>query len=129
MIVTLTSALIGAVAALLVAILTTTNNSRRDREADWRKLKLEIYREYVTAISGIVEGRADNHAQDRYLDASHSLMLIALPEVLKVLFQFQKDHLDKRHLTPLMKAIRNDIKPRPDNSDEGIEFQMFKFIL
>ncbi len=129
MIITLTSAFIGAVAALLVAILTTTNNSRRDREADWRKLKLEIYREYVTAISGMVEGRADNSAQDRYLDASHSLMLIASPGVLKFLFQFQQDRLNKRHLTPLMKAIRNDIKPRPDNSDEGIEFQMFKFNL
>lgn len=128
MVASLTSALIGAVAALLVAILTATNNNRRDREADWRKLKLEAYREYVFALSGMVEGRADSDARKRYLDASHSLMLIASPQVLTTLFQFQNDKLNRQHLTPLMKAIRNDVKPKTEKADTKVEFQLFNFL-
>jgi hypothetical protein len=124
----LLSAAIAGLVALIVAIITIRNGTLRDRESDWRRMKLDMYRDYVLAIAGMVEGRANDAAKTRYLDASHSLMLIASPDVLRVLFDFQNDRLDKKYLTPLFVAIRNDIKPRPDHMDQGIEFQMFNFI-
>jgi hypothetical protein len=123
----LISALIGGLVVLIATLITVRSANERDREAVWRKMKLDIYREFILSASGMVEDRADRAAELKYLDASHSLMLVASPEVLKILFLFQKNKLNSDYLKPLFIALRNDIKPRPDVLDLHLEFQFFKF--
>ena len=42
------------VAALGAAVLTQYFGRKRDHEADWRKMKLEHYKEFITALSRVV---------------------------------------------------------------------------
>jgi hypothetical protein len=69
-------AVIAATAGLLTAAFTYAATRRRDREADWRKLKLEMYREFTTAMAGMAEGDAGDEEKMRFNIASNSLHLI-----------------------------------------------------
>lgn len=62
--------------ALLVAVVTYLLTKKREHESEWRKAKLEHYREYVAALSGITEGRSSSAAQARYSDAVNSMTLM-----------------------------------------------------
>ena len=66
-------AVIGAAAGLLTAAFTYAITKRREREADWRKLKLEMYREFTTALAGMAEGDAKTADKVRFNVASNSL--------------------------------------------------------
>lgn len=57
--------LAGSIAALAAYWLTR----RREQENEWRKLRLEQYKEYLAALSGIADGRSTDAAQARYADA------------------------------------------------------------
>jgi Zn-dependent protease with chaperone function len=57
-----TSVGISAVAALLVAVVTSVLSRRREREADWRKLRFEQYEEFIQALSGVVRDHATEDA-------------------------------------------------------------------
>lgn len=120
------TSIISAVAALLAAILTATLTAvltkRRERDADWRKLRLAQYQEYIAALSGIVEGRSSVEAHRRYADAVNSLLLVAPEAVLRARDAFlirnsvsqaplpREEH--DRLLTVLLRAMRRDVHPR-----------------
>jgi hypothetical protein len=91
-------AFVSLATAFVVAIVTNFFTKRREREADWRKLKLEQYREYMLALSGVVTGRVTREAQLRYADAVNSMNLVAPQKVLLALQDFQKEisYLNKR---------------------------------
>lgn len=124
---------ISAVTALAVAAATYALNKRRDREADWRKLKLEHYREYVAALSGVVGQRSTAASQARYSDAVNAMTLVAPANVLRALYGFQDEvsfsnpqPSKQRHddaLTLLLREIRRDVQPRPP-ADAGITFRL-----
>ena len=73
-------AVISGAVALAVAALSYAFNKRRDREAEWRKLKLEHYKEFVAAISGVVGQRSTEQSHIRYADAVNSMVLVAPPK-------------------------------------------------
>jgi len=52
--VALLTATTSVIGALAVASLTYIFTRRREHEADWRKMKLDHYREYIAALSGVV---------------------------------------------------------------------------
>jgi Zn-dependent protease with chaperone function len=124
---TILSAIIGASAAMAVAILNSYWSRKREYESDWRKIKLDLYKDFTFALAGLVDGRQSDASKVTYMDAIHSLMLIASPEVIRCLNDFNSHQLDKQYLTPLFIAIRSDIKLKKDNSDHGLEFQTFSF--
>ncbi len=108
-------------------------NKKREREAEWRKAKLEHYREYMAALSAVVGHRSNDKAQTRYSDAVNTLALVAPPSVLRTLYAFQEEirmsnanHSQVNHdnlLGDLLREIRRDVHPkRPD--DEGIDFRL-----
>jgi len=116
----LSIALSGGVALVTAAItagLTYYLTKRREHEADWRKLKLERYGEYVTALSGVVRRDPSSDAQARYADAVNSIVLVALSSVLIALYAFQDEKSGgaKREslLNSVMDAPREDIYPGP----------------
>jgi hypothetical protein len=127
------TAIISGATAIVVAALSYSLTKRREREAEWRKVKLEHYREYIGGLSGIVNERATPLSQARYSDAVNALLLVAPSEVLRALRRFQaeiaasnRDRTDERHdalLSDLVRAIRRDIRPR--RSDDGdLTFQV-----
>ncbi len=68
MLVAIISAATAVVVADVAAGLTYLFTKRREREADWRKLKLDYYNEYVSALSGIIEGRGTPEGHIRYVE-------------------------------------------------------------
>jgi hypothetical protein len=124
----------GAVALVTVAVtqpITYFFSRKRDHEADWRKMKLEQYKEFVTALSGVVHHPYDSDVQRRYTDAVNSMGLIAPPKVFVALYGFlEETSFSNRNRTPqkydsllssLMRAMREDSHPKsPKDSTEFI---------
>ena len=121
-------AIISASAALAVAALSYPLAKRRERESSWRKLKLDHYKEFVSALSGVVGRRSSTDSQARYSDAVNMMTLVAPPPVLHALYQFQDEirvsnsnKSQARHdqsLTTLLVQIRRDVHPIiPEDND------------
>lgn len=78
------------VGGLATVALTNYFGRSRDREADWRKVKLETYREYFTAWSEAKLRAHDVAARCRYLNAANQLTLVASGRVLRAFYPFQE---------------------------------------
>jgi hypothetical protein len=52
------AAAMSGVVSIAVVVVSYYLTKRKEREADWNKIKLEYNREYISAVAGIVEGRA-----------------------------------------------------------------------
>ena len=126
-------AVISSGAALAVAAISYAFNKKREREAEWRKVKLEHYREYMAALSAVVGHRSNDTAQTRYSDAVNTMALVAPRDVLRALYAFQDEirmsnanHSQANHdlrLGDLLRAIRRDVHPKPPD-DTGINFML-----
>ena len=124
----------GAVALVTMSVnqpIACSFSRKRDHQADWRKMKLEQYKEYVAALSEAVHHPYDSAAQRRYSDAVHSMGLVASPKVLVALYDLlDETSFRNRNETPekydtllssLMRAMREDSHPEPqDDSSEFI---------
>lgn len=128
------TALLTAATAITVASLTYHFGKRREREAEWRRLKLDHYKEFVSALSGAAGERAATPAnQVRMSDAFNAMILVAPPGVLRALYAFHDEiritnpsRSIQRHdetLNMLMTAIRRDVHPTPPD-DAGIAFRL-----
>jgi hypothetical protein len=115
------AAVISGGVALGGVALTYMATKRREREAEWRRFKIEHYREYIAALSGIIEGRSTPEAHSRYADAANSLVLVAPGEVIRRLYEYlattsnsDREAYQERHdqsLTALIQSIRRDVQP------------------
>ena len=131
----LPAAISGAV-AIAVAGLSYLLAKTKEREADWRKLKLDLYKEYIVALSGTVVGRdVTPEAKARYADAVNCLTLVSSPSVLKALYDFQDEtsyrnisRSDVKHderLSALLNAMRQDVYPKSKQPREALTFRLF----
>lgn len=128
------TALAAGLFAILVAVVTYVLTKKREHEADWRKARLEHYREFVAALSGVVRGRSTPVAQARYADAVNALTLVAPPAVLKALYAFQDEisyrntkRSDEKHdqlLAALLREMRLDIQPSGSASGGDIRYRL-----
>lgn len=115
------SAIIGSIGAVVVAASTYLLNKRLEREAEWRKEKLEHYKAFVGAVSGIMAGEGTPDGQKAFAKACNDLHLVAPSFVVKALREYQY-HLftyrdgriaTERHnqlLAALFLAMRKDLK-------------------
>lgn len=74
----------GAVAIVVAALTTGSTHlltKKREREAEWRKMKVDLYKEYISALSRQMNNL--QAAQTVYLDAIIVLALVAPLNVLK----------------------------------------------
>jgi hypothetical protein len=125
---------IPSVTAILAVVVTYLLTKRREHEADWRKLKLERYQEFILALSGVVRERATPEAQRRYADAVNSMMLVATSSVLSALKNFQAEisyvnnqRSDERHdelLDVLLRAMREDVHPGRSSTETAYSFRL-----
>jgi hypothetical protein len=132
---TVYTALVSGVVALgtvtVTQALTYFFSRKRDHEADWRKMKLEHYKENIAALSGTVHHGYEAAVQRRYSDAVNSLNLVAPPKVLVALYAFLDETSVKNQnrndlkydslLSSLMRKMRVDCQPKsPRDSSEFI---------
>lgn len=134
---TVFTALVSGAVALgtvtLAQALTHFLGRKRDHEADWRKMKLEHYKEYVAALSGTVHHGHDDAVQRRYSDAANSLALVAPTNVLIALYALLEETSSRNQnqtlakyeslLSNLMRSMREDCHPRPPNDGPGFVFR------
>jgi hypothetical protein len=128
-------AVIGGATGLLTAALTYAVTKRREREADWRKLKLEMYREFTTAMAGMAEGDAGDKEKMRFNVASNSLHLIASKRTVDALEAFRYEirasndnrsgEAHDRLLSRLFWEIRRDLGDVPTERPEDFEMKLY----
>ena len=120
---TVFTALVSGAVALGVVTLSNYFGRKRDHEADWRKMKLEYYKEYVAAFSRGSYPSPDAAETRRYHDAVNCLALVAPPNVLTELYAFQKG-IESEEVSrdpfkwmplwsSLMRVMREDCHPKP----------------
>lgn len=128
-------AVISAAAGIFASALTFFLTKRKEREAEWRKQKLESYKELVSALSGIVGTAPPSEAKVRFAHIANHILLVATPAVLIAL----RDYLDEtsdsnknkaahRHdelLTVLMYAIREDLGIKPNKASSEFQFRLW----
>lgn len=129
------TAVASVLTAVVAAAITYVLTKRREHEADWRRLKLEQYREFVLALSGIVGRRSTPDAQGRYADAVNTMTLVAPPAVLRALqsFQAQISHRNRnqslvehdRALSTLLRAMRADVHPVNPEDPQDFAFVLW----
>jgi hypothetical protein len=125
---------VSLITAILTAYLTSRFTRLREWEADWRRLKLARYQEFVDATSGLMEGRCTDATIVRFHDAANSLQLVASRPVLEALWRFldansyrnpdRSIELSDQALDDLMRAMRRDVRPM----DEAETPQQFGFV-
>lgn len=130
------SGTVAVITSVLTAAVTYLLTKRREQEADWRKLKLERYGEYVAALSGIIQGREISRAsQARYADAVNGMSLMARPSVLAALHAYlhensygNTERTDAKHdelLNRLVRTIRQDVAPARHQSTAPIAIRFY----
>lgn len=115
-----TVAVISAAAAVVVPALALYLTKKKEREAAWLQYKFEQYREFVTALSGIVGTDSTADGNRRFAITSNTLHLLASKAVIEALHDFQDEIADsnrnksrERHdrlLSRLIWEIRTDLK-------------------
>jgi hypothetical protein len=125
-------AIVSAIAGLLTAAFTYAVTKQREREADWRKLKLEMYREFTTAMAGMAEGDATDEIKRRFNVASNSLHLIASKSAVDALEAFRVEisagnqnrsvETHDKLLSRLFWEIRRDLGEVP--TEDPADFRM-----
>ncbi len=128
------NAVIAAGTAIVIVALTNYFTKVREHEADWRKMKLERYREYILALSGNVVERATPETHARYSDAVNGLRLVAPPDVLLALEDYlahtsyrSPDKTIETHdqfLSILIRTMRQDLQPAYKGKDENFTFHL-----
>ena len=103
---------------------------------DERKLKEDYYKSFIKALSDVAIDNFDNDAQKRLSEGFNSLIVIASPNVVKILMEFHdfiklsnidipRDSIEwlnehDRKLKLLVKAMREDIFGKEKNIEECI---------
>jgi len=116
---TIVVAMIAAATSLVGAALSFFFAIRKEREADWRKIKFEHYREFINSLSGIVGSDGSPDGQRRFAQACNTVQLVASKQVIEALHDFRDEigpsnlhRSQQRHdelLSRLIREIRADL--------------------
>ncbi|MBI2070046.1 MAG: hypothetical protein HYT79_05530 [Elusimicrobia bacterium] len=122
------TALIAMFGGITVAGLSYWFTKQREREADWRKEKLEHYKDFVASLSGVISGEATPEGHRNFSRACNKMMLVAPQQVMDALHGFQqeikisnKDKSLERHDALMSKfffEIRKDLAISPSDDPE-----------
>ncbi|MGD0186618.1 MAG: hypothetical protein ABSC25_15385 [Roseiarcus sp.] len=84
-------ATIAAFASIAGAALSFYFSMRKDREADWRKVKFEHYREFMAALAAIVGSDATPEGHLRFAQSTNTVQLVASRQVIEALHAFRDE--------------------------------------
>jgi hypothetical protein len=129
-------AIISAVASVVGAAVSFLFSMRKEREADWRKIKFEHYREFMDALSSIVGMDATPEGHRRFAQACNTVQLIASKQVIKRLHNFRdeisisnaKNRSQEKHdelLSALIRDIRADLGISPISNPTDLSIRLW----
>jgi hypothetical protein len=122
-------AVISAAAGIFASALTFFLTKRKEHQAEWRKQKLESYKELLSAMSGVAVKQPSVEARSRFAHTTNHIMLVAAPPVL-VALRALLDEISQeggRHdefLTELMYSIREDLGIKPNRAGKDFLFKL-----
>ncbi len=124
------AAIVTASASIIVAAATFFLAKSKERAADWRKVRMEQYRELVSAMSEVA-GSPSATASQRLALASNHVGLFASGDVLRqlsaLLTAIQSGQLERHDemLTALMHSIRADLGVPGARGHRNIKFRLW----
>jgi hypothetical protein len=129
-------AIITASAGLLASALGFYLTKKKEREAEWRKQKLEHYKEMMAALNVVVGAPPSVDAKVRFAHAANNVFLVGAPPVLVALRGFLDatadsnkenltDELSEKRLTALLLAIRDDLGIKPNKLPRDYTFRLW----
>lgn len=128
--------------AIVVAIITVLGTAvsffltkQKEREAEWRKQKLDHYKEFMAALNDIAGPPPTINAKVRFASAANNIFLVGSPSVLSALRAFLDETAEsntqpsiKQHdelLTALIFAIRDDLGIKPNKPKGDYQFHLW----
>jgi hypothetical protein len=128
-------AIISAAASVSGAVLSFFFATRKEKESDWRKIKFDHYKEFMSALSGIVGSDAVPETQKRFVQASNTVQLVASKEVIEALHGYRDEiavsnsrQSNDKHdflLSALIHHIRADLGVRESENPPGLSVRLF----
>lgn len=132
---TIVVAIITVLGSIIAAAVTSYLTKAKDREAEWRSVKLAHYKRFMTALSAIVGSNPTPQERITFADAANDIFPVGSPAVLVALRSYLAETSDSnsgkvvdRHdelLTVLMFAIREDLGRKPNRPDQPFEFRLW----
>ncbi len=133
---TIIVAIISATAVLLASALGSFLTKAKEREAEWRKQKLDHYKEMMAALSALVGTHSSHESRIRFANATNNIFLVGSPAVLLSLRDFldatsdssAPNHEENYHdklLTALLFSIRDDLGIKPNKPDAAYSFKLW----
>jgi hypothetical protein len=109
-------AIISAVTSILGAAVSFFFSMRKEREADWRKIKFEHYREFMAALSSIVGTDATLEGHQRFARACNTVQLVASEQVIKALQNFLRRDCSVKLEPDPRKTRQTAFRANPEHS-------------
>ncbi|WP_143277629.1 hypothetical protein [Bordetella genomosp. 10] len=78
-------AIISVSGTVMVSALTFFFTKQKEREAEWRKQKLDHYKEFMAALNDIVGPPPTTEEKVRFASAANNIFLVGSPSVLLAL--------------------------------------------
>jgi len=108
---------------------------RKEREADWPKIKFEHYKEFMTALASIVGSDATPDGHRRFAQACNTVQLVSSKEVIEAVHDYRgKNSVTNPRrsierveelLSKLVRAMRADVGIRSASNPAGLSIQLW----
>lgn len=106
---------LGAISAILVAVIAAVLSNRNNTVLQLRKLKEEHYVSYIEALHNLASDN-NNETISKYTYHRDKLLIVGSEEVVKCILKFENEAIGKEnnlhdeYLTQIVRAIRKDLK-------------------
>jgi len=112
---------LGAITAILVAVIGAILSNNNSNTLQLRKLKEEHYISYIEALHNLAAQNSDRNLISTYTYHRDKLLIVGSEEVVKNILRYENEAVGKeselhdKYLTDIIKAIRKDLKIRDKN--------------
>lgn len=128
---TIVVVLIAMAASIVVPSITFFLTKKKEREVEWRKLRVEQYKELMDAMSNVAGESPSAESRKRLALTANQVGLFASPAVLRQMTRLLNavaagsgDNQDEI-ITSLIHAIRTDLKVPDAGSHEDIQLRLW----
>lgn len=112
---------LGAISAVIVAVIGAILSNRNSNMLQLRKLKEEHYISYIESLHNLAANNCSRDAISKYTYHRDKLLIVGSEEVVKSILQYEDEAVGKEtalhdeFLTNIVKAIRQDLKIKDKN--------------
>lgn len=112
---------VGAMSAILVAVVGAVLSNKNSNKLQLRKLKEEHYISYIEALHNLAASNSNSKAVSEYTYHRDKLLVVGSEDVVRFILTYENEAVGKenelhdQYLTQIIKAIRKDLKIRDDN--------------